>query len=171
MNTSPNPTSGQPKRIPRWLAFVLFTIVWGVIPWLLSLLMPRYGWGASRPGPWNLLGLIPLIAGVTGSLWTLTLHMAGSGHGLEWELTKSYLLTSGPYAFSRHPMYLFELALILGWALFYGSMAVFIAALVWWAFFTFRQMPLEERVMEARFGAEYIEYKHRVPRWLRPPRR
>jgi protein-S-isoprenylcysteine O-methyltransferase Ste14 len=166
MNTSPDPASGQPKRIPSWLAFVLFAIVWGVVPWLLSLLPPRYGWAAGGPGLWNLLGLIPLIAGVTGSLWTLTLHMTGSGHGLEWELTKSYLLTRGPYSFSRHPMYLFELTLILGWAVLYGSIAVFIAALVWWAWFTFRQMPLEERVMEAHFGAKYREYKRRVPRWF-----
>jgi protein-S-isoprenylcysteine O-methyltransferase Ste14 len=171
MNTSPPPTSGQPRRIPRWLAFALFTIVWGLMPWLLSLLTPRYGWAAGRPGPWNLLGLIPLIIGIAGSLWTLTLHMAGSGHGLEWELTKSYLLTSGPYSFSRHPMYLFELTLILGWALFYGSIAVFTAFLGWWAWFSFSQVPSEEGVMEARFGAEYVEYKRRVPRWLGLPHR
>lgn len=167
MNTSPDPTSVSTRRVSRWLALVLFTIVWGVIPWLISLLVPRYGWAAGRPGPWNLLALILVVAGIAGSLWTLFLHFAGSRHGLEWELTKSYLLKSGPYALSRHPMYLFELTLILGWALFYGSVAVFIAALLWWALFTFRQVPLEERVMEARFGAEYAEYKRRVPRWFR----
>ena len=106
MDTSNNPNRQQPKRIPRWLAYVLFIIVWGVIPWALSLLTTRYGWVAGRPGVWNWLGIIPLGAGITGSLWTLVLHFRGSQEGLEWELTKSYLLTHGPYVFSRNPMYL-----------------------------------------------------------------
>src|SRR6266496_6860520 len=127
MNTSNIPNSGQPKRIPRWLAYVLFVIIWGVVPWVLSLLTPRYGWVAGRPGIWNLLGLIPLVVGIAGSLWTLVLHFAQSGERLDWEPDKSYLITRGSYAFSRNPMYLFELTLLFGWVLVYGSVAIFIA--------------------------------------------
>jgi protein-S-isoprenylcysteine O-methyltransferase Ste14 len=167
MNASQNPVSGQPKRVPRWLVYILFSFVWGLLPWLISLLASGSGWAAGRPGLWNWLGLIPISIGLAGSLWALHLHFAGSGYGMEWELSKSYFLTNGPYGFSRNPMYLFELTLIVGWALLYGSIAVLIAALAWWAYFRFRQVPLEERVMAARFGEEYAEYKRRVPRWFR----
>ena len=166
MSTSNIPNSGQPKRIPRWLAYVLFAIIWGVVPWAVSLLSPRYGWMAGRPGIWNLLGLIPLVAGIAGSLWALRLHFAESHEGLDWEPNKSYLLTRGAYAFSRNPMYLSELTLLFGWVLLYGSVAVFIAFLVWWAWFSFFQVPQEERTIEARFGEAYREYKNRVPRWF-----
>jgi len=166
MNTTENPNQEQTKTIPRWLAYVLFIIIWGVLPWALSLLTPRYGWATGGPGFWNLLGLIPLVAGIAGSLWTLVLHFAQSGEGLDWEPDKSYLLTSGSYAFSRNPMYLFELTLLFGWVLVYGSVAVFIAFLVWWAWFSFFQVPQEERTIEARFGEAYREYKNRVPRWF-----
>ena len=171
MSKSNIPNRVPPKRIPRWLAYVLFAIIWGVVPWALSLLTPRYGWAAGRPGFWNLLGLILLVAGITGSLQTLVLHFAQSGEGLDWESDKSYLLMSGPYAYSRNPMYLFELTLLFGWVLVYGSVAVFIAFLVWWAWFRFVQVPSEERTIEAHFGEAYREYKNRVPRWLGLPRR
>jgi protein-S-isoprenylcysteine O-methyltransferase Ste14 len=166
MSTSNIPNSSQPKRIPRWLAYVLFAIIWGVVPWAVSLLSPRYGWAAGRPAIWNLLGLIPLVAGIAGSLWALRLHFAESHEGLDWEPNKSYLLTRGAYAFSRNPMYLSELTLLFGWVLLYGSVAVFIAFLVWWAWFSFFQVPQEERTIEARFGEAYRVYKNRVPRWF-----
>lgn len=166
MNTSNIPNSGRTKRIPRWLAYVLFAIIWGVVPWALSLLTPRYGWVTGRPSIWNFLGLIPLVVGITGSLWTLVLHFAQSGDGLDWEPDKSYLLTSGPYAFSRNPMYLFELTLLFGWVLLYESVAVLIAFLVWWAWFSFFPVPQEERRIEARFGEAYIKYENKVPRWF-----
>ncbi len=171
MNTSNVPNGTQPKRIPRWLAYVLFAIVWGVVPWPPSLLAPRYGWTAGRPGFWNLLGLIPLAAGIAGSLWTLVLHFAQSGEGLDWEPDKNHLLTSRPHAFSRDPMYLSELTLLFGWVLVYGSVAVFVAFLVWWAWFSFFQILSEESTVEARFGEAYREYKNRVPRWLVLPGR
>jgi len=169
MSASNIPNNRQPKRIPRWLAYVLFAIIWGVVPWAVSLLSPRYGWVAGRPSVWNWLGLIPLVAGIVGSLWTLSLHFAESGEGLDWEADKSYLLMRGPYAFSRHPMYLSELTLLLGWVLLYGSVAVLITFVFWWAAFSFYLVPQEERTIEARFGEAYREYKRRVPRWLGKP--
>ncbi len=171
MNPSNNPNKPQPKKIPRWLAYFLFAIVWGMIPWTLSLLTPRYGWTAGRPGIWNLLGLIPLTAGIAGSLSTLLMHFAESHGELDWEPDKSYLLRRGLYSLSRNPMYLCELTLLFGWVLFYGSVAVFIAFSVWWAFFNFVQVPQEERIIEARFGDAYRQYKNMVPRWIGKIRR
>ena len=46
---------------------------------------------------------------------------------LDW--SPKILLTRGPYGFSRHPMYLAEGALWLGWAILYGSAAVSIGFL------------------------------------------
>ena len=68
-------------------------------------------------------------------------------------------------------MYLFELVLWFGWALFYGSLAVFIGFLLWWIMLNFYAIPYEERDLEARFGEAYRAYKARVPRWLGLPRR
>jgi protein-S-isoprenylcysteine O-methyltransferase Ste14 len=117
-----------------------------------------------------MLGVFPLGVGVAGSLWTLGLHFAASRGRLDWEPDKSYLITRGPYALSRNPMYLFELTLQLGWVVLYGSIAVFVAFLAWWAWFSFFQVPQEERAIEARFGEAYREYRSRVSRWFGKPR-
>ena len=85
---------------------------------------------------------------------------------MDWEPDKNYLLQRGAYSFSRNPMYLFELILLFGWVLFYGSLAVLVAFLVWWAFFNFFQIPQEERMIDARFGEMYRQYKNLVPRWI-----
>jgi len=168
MSTSNIPNNGQPKRtrfLSAWLAYPLALIVWEVVPWAISLLTARHGWTAGHPGFWNLIGLIPIPVGTAGLIWGLQLHSAQSPAGIEMELDKSYLLKRGPYALSRHPMYLSELILLLGWVIFYGSVAVLIAFVVWCLFF-YRQAPIEEQVMEAHFGEAYREYKNQVPRWF-----
>lgn len=169
MNPAEVPEGQDAKRarVHRWLAYVLAVlavIIWGVVPWALSLLTPRWGWAADRPGLWNLLGLAPVVLGTSGLFWTIVLHFAQPVR-FEWRLAQNYLLLRGPYAFTRHPMYLSELTMMLGWVLFYGSPAVLAGFFVAWAWFNFGNMPLEERALEARFGEAYRDYKKRVPRW------
>lgn len=152
--------------MPLWQAYPLALFVWGVLPWAISWLAPHYGWIAGRPSAWNLLGLIPALVGITGLLWGMALHAGESAEGIEWEMDKSYLLRRGLYAVSRHPMYLSELILLLGWVILYGSIALVIAFFVWYVFFKYYAIPHEERVLEAHFGEAYREYKHKVPRWF-----
>jgi len=172
MNTIENPNQEPPKRasIPLWVGFVLALLVWEAIPWAISLLTPHVGWAAGLPGPWNLLALIPVIVGTTGLIWGLLLHSTQTPQRLNWEPAKNYLLKDGPYRFSRNPMYVSELTLMFGWIIFYGSVAVLIGFVAWWALFIFYQVPQEERVMEASFGEAYLEYKRTVPRWFGKPR-
>jgi protein-S-isoprenylcysteine O-methyltransferase Ste14 len=143
-----------------------FLLVHNVIPWGLSLLSARYGWIEGTPGTWNLFSLILIGAGITCVVWTMALHFVRTAPRVAFERTPSYLLSRGPYRVTRNPMFLGELALWLGWALFYGSVATFIAALVFWGLMSFIAVPREERELEARFGDAYREYKRSVPRWL-----
>lgn len=169
MSTSNIPNIGQTKKanfLSPWLAYPLALVVWWVFPWAISLLAPHYGWTAGRPGIWNLLGLIPVLIGTIGLLRGVALHSAQSPEGIEWELDKSYLLRRGMYAFSRHPMYLSELILLFGWIIFYGSVSLVIAFVIWFLFFNYYAMPKEERILEAHFGEAYREYKKQVPRWF-----
>jgi protein-S-isoprenylcysteine O-methyltransferase Ste14 len=102
-------------------------------------------------------------------LWAMALHFARTREGWDWERTPKYLLRQGPYAFTRNPMYLAELVLWLGWALFFGSLAVFLGTLLAWVIFSI-VVRREEQAMEARFGEAYRAYQSRVPRWLGRPR-
>lgn len=146
-------------------------VVHVALPFVISLISPRYGWAEGSPGVWNLVGLIPVVLGMAMIAWALSLHFVAATGVVNWEGTPRRVLRSGPYRFSRNPMYVLELAMWLGWTIFYGSIAVSIAFVGWWLFFVFFQVPTEERQLEARFGESYLQYMRTVPRWLGRVRR
>ncbi len=160
--------------IPRWLAFIFGLFAWlvaiplahGVLPWAISLLSPRYGWTEGSPGIWNLFGLIFIVMAVICLIWILVLGFAQTPERVKLEWNSSFLLMRGPYAFTRNPMYVAELGLWLGWAIFYGSIVVFIGFAILCVAINFVVLPREERALEERFGEVYRQYKRTVPRWL-----
>ena len=176
MNTTENPNQERSKgqSIPGWMALMIALFFWvillplvhGGIPWALSLLTPHYGWIDGRPTTWNLLGLIPIALATILLIWLMILHFSRIPKRVRFERTPTYLLTRGPYKFSRNPMYIAELALWFGWAIFYGSIVIFVALLVMAQLMNKRVVAREERDLEARFGEAYLEYKNKVPRWL-----
>ena len=157
------------RSVSRRTAFILVWAVGvplghGVGPWAISLLSPRYGWATSGPGIWNALGLMPIALGIAGLIWIMMVAFVEAPDRVELRQAP-FLLTRGPYAYSRNPMYVSELALWLGWAVFYGSVGVLIGFVIFFAVF----LPgarYEERALEARFGDAYRAYRGRVPRWL-----
>ena len=79
--------------------------------------------------------------------------------------TNHKLITSGPYHFTRNPMYLGLVILALGVALWAGAWPMFIAPV---AMFRHREdhIPFEEAKMRRQFGATYEGYVERVRRWV-----
>jgi protein-S-isoprenylcysteine O-methyltransferase Ste14 len=63
-------------------------------------------------------------------------------------------------------MYVAELGLWFAWALFFGSLGVFMGYIVLLSVVKLVILPREERGLEAAFGQIYLQYKERVPRWL-----
>lgn len=79
------------------------------------------------------------------------------------------VIDTGPYAVSRNPMYLGHMIYLLGLALLTRSpLAVVTAAarIVWYD----RRAAEDEKRLEERFGAAYVAYRDRVPRWVGLPR-
>jgi protein-S-isoprenylcysteine O-methyltransferase Ste14 len=167
-------------RTPRGLALAIGLTVWpvlmivlnGIVPRMISELTHRHGWAEGRPGIWNLGGLLMVVVGAALLVWTLAAHVAHMPAvvrvelKLPWEFTSSHLVASGPYRFSRHPMYVAVLVLWLGWASFYGSASI-IAACLGVVIVINLLARREERALEARFGDAYKKYKAAVPRWLK----
>jgi protein-S-isoprenylcysteine O-methyltransferase Ste14 len=190
--STPEVKDGKPPhglRISRRLGFVLglivvsvvYPVMVGVLPWGLSLLTPRLGWTESSPANWNLLGLIPVAAGIVGLIWVFGVMFAqfpklpeivelDEGERL-LTATSRVLITHGPFAYSRNPMFLSGLIVWLGWSLFYGSLPILIVTVVLWALSNAFKVPQEERGLEARFGDAYRDYRRRVPRWVGQIRR
>lgn len=76
------------------------------------------------------------------------------------------LVMTGPFKYSRNPMYLGMVGVLMGLAVVLGTATpvVVIPVFVW--LITRRFVLAEEAALEARFGDEYTEYRNRVGRWL-----
>ncbi|WP_336345461.1 methyltransferase family protein [Halalkalicoccus ordinarius] len=75
------------------------------------------------------------------------------------------LLTGGPYAFSRNPMYVAWTALYVGIALLSNSLWPFVLSPAVLAA-THGIVRREERLLARAFGDEYRTYRRDVPRYL-----
>jgi protein-S-isoprenylcysteine O-methyltransferase Ste14 len=76
------------------------------------------------------------------------------------------IVRAGPYRFSRNPIYLAFSLLQLGMAAGANSLWLIATLMVAIALMATVVIPREERYLEAKFGAEYLEYKRRVRRWI-----
>jgi protein-S-isoprenylcysteine O-methyltransferase Ste14 len=137
------------------------TLVAGVVPWLLT------HWHADdQPWALKLLGAIGIAIGALLVI-EATARFAFQGHGTPapWAPPERFV-ARGSYRFTRNPMYLGVLALIVGQALLLGRELLFAWAAAAWLLFQVFLVFEEEPGLRRRFGAEYENYCSRVARWL-----
>lgn len=76
------------------------------------------------------------------------------------------LVKTGPFAYSRNPLYLAALLLFLGFSLTFnlvwGVLAVILSAILC----HFILIMPEEAYLTERFGQEYLDYQSSVQRWI-----
>jgi len=126
--------------------------------------------GATHEGRVAGIALLGVLVAVR--LWTCR-HIGGAArvHALKAQ-QKRVLLTAGPFAWVRNPLYLANTCGLAGACLLFGpawwAAAAFVISLLWYR----GVVAWEESVLAGLYGDEYRDYAARVPRLLpRPPRR
>jgi len=76
------------------------------------------------------------------------------------------IVRSGPYRFSRNPIYLAFSLLQLGIAIWVNGLLLVATLIASVAVMACIVIPREEQYLERRFGTEYLDYKKSVRRWL-----
>ena len=74
------------------------------------------------------------------------------------------MVTVGPFAFTRIPIYLGMVLGLLGWAVLLGSLVPFTSFPAFFALIHFRFVLRDEPFMAERFGHEYASYREQVRR-------
>ena len=98
----------------------------------------------------------------------LIVRGAAAGHLRKLET----LTTSGPYAWTRNPLYLGSSLLAAGFAIAGGSPWSALVIAAYFLIFYPAVMKKEEVELHQRYGTAFDEYAARVPLfWPRPPRR
>jgi protein-S-isoprenylcysteine O-methyltransferase Ste14 len=139
------------KRGEGW--FLLQMILFGVI-----LVAPRISGVAFHPWLQG-LGIVLLAAGGLFGTW----GMIALGRNLTpfpKPIEGGALVTTGPYAWVRHPIYTGLILGTLGWALFRANLVGVALAAALFVFFDLKSRQEERWLVEAYAG--YTEYQRRV---------
>jgi protein-S-isoprenylcysteine O-methyltransferase Ste14 len=76
------------------------------------------------------------------------------------------IVRTGPYRFSRNPIYLAFSLFQFGLAVWINSLSLLLMLIPAIALMSSVVIPREERYLQARFPSEYLSYKASVRRWL-----
>ncbi len=112
-----------------------------------------------QPGPFGRAGLLLAALALTsgaavGRLWC-SLYIAG--------YKKSCLVTDGPYAMCRNPLYFFSMLGALGVALMTSTLTVPLLVLISFAIYYPQVIRAEEADLTRIHGAPFVAYRSRVP--------
>jgi protein-S-isoprenylcysteine O-methyltransferase Ste14 len=128
------------------------------------------GWVLPIP---SVIGLVLVI--ITGAAFLLTvINLALKGFGAPFFIVLSRKLAADwMYAWTRNPMALAGLAFFLSLGIWFQSALFVLWVLIVFApAYVFFVKVYEERELEIRFGASYLEYKSRTPMFFpRKPRK
>lgn len=117
-----------------------------------------------RP-PYKLLGFVVAMFGVwiLYSAHRMFVHLQTNVHTFR---APSSLVVDGPFRFTRNPMYLGFLTILLGTAVALGTLLAFPPVGVFFCLANFWYIPFEEAACLDSFGADYERYCKGVRRWL-----
>jgi len=135
-----------------------------VLCWFFAPQWVRWSF-VSMPGWLRMGGLLPAVLGLL-LLWRS--HAAlGKNFRPTLEVSAGQdLVTSGPYAFVRHPLYAAFLIMLASTGLLSANWFIGVVGVLLIASITVVRIPAEEALLEGRFGERYREYRRRTPALL-----
>jgi len=135
------------------IAGIMLHFLWAPISWFPE------AWIGHASG-WPLAVAAMLLA--FWALWT----MLRAGENPSVHRPTGAIVASGPYAFTRNPMYVSMTLLSAGIALIFNTLWPVIFLPLTLIIIQYGVICREERYLERKFGDEYTRYRARVRRWL-----
>ena len=134
-------------------AIVVGTLLERVWRWRL----PLSGWG-------RLAGLLLIVAAVSLAVWAVRAFDRAKTSPKPHKPTTA-IVRSGPFRYTRNPIYIAFTLIQLGAALMGASGWIFALIVPVLLLIRFGVIAREERYLERKFGDEYSNYKRSVRRW------
>jgi protein-S-isoprenylcysteine O-methyltransferase Ste14 len=112
-----------------------------------------------------IVGLIMYVSGLLLVSWSRYVMRKSWGHPGQHDINfQPELVTEGPFAISRNPIYVGFALLFLGFPIAIRSWFIFLEFPAVW--YMYKSALKEEKLLEKHFGKQYSTYKSRVPRFL-----
>jgi protein-S-isoprenylcysteine O-methyltransferase Ste14 len=145
------------------------------VPWppILFGAAALVAWAAGRlvPLPWpeaallGHAGWVMIATGITIDLWAMVV-MARRRANILPHRAATALVTDGPFAWSRNPIYLGNTLLLSGCGLAFGNAWLLVGAAVAAIAVTVLAIRREEAHLASRFGDAWMAYAARTRRWF-----
>jgi protein-S-isoprenylcysteine O-methyltransferase Ste14 len=117
------------------------------------------------PVPWSLLGIVILVLGIAiAVLAEGQFHRAGTSV-TPFEVSTT-LVTLGLYRFTRNPMYLGSVLILIGVAIICGTLTPFLAPVLFTILIDRKFIIREEKMLASKFGEVWQEYRAKTRRWI-----
>ena len=117
------------------------------------------------PLPWIAYGLVPLAIGIAINLIADKAFHQANTTVKPFEESAS-LITEGVFRYTRNPMYLGFVLILIGIALMFGSLSPWLIVPIFAIMMDFMFIRPEERMLDVQFGPAWLDYKARVRRWI-----
>ena len=133
---------------------VLFTLPFLVVGLVLNNLYPEWFSVGGPPLALKIISVIFLILGIILWIWSVYLILAHT--------TKNELITTGPFALVKHPIYTGVALLVIPWAVFLGNswLGVVIGGAMYIGCRIFARE--EEKLLAETFGEGWKEYNKKI---------
>ena len=143
---------------------VIQTAICLLAMWLLSRYMPLSSFEiVFQP---VITAILITIGGLIGVAGIISFRKAKTTVDPRTAGKTSELVIVGIYNYTRNPMYLGLLIILVGLALLFGAISSFLAVPIFVWFMNRLQIGPEEEALEELFGESYREYRLKVRRWL-----
>jgi protein-S-isoprenylcysteine O-methyltransferase Ste14 len=159
------PTLEKAQSVTTWIHYLISIFMGSAVLEAIQFGRDVDTW-SLRLSPWFGLAIM-LISSLAILLVVLNLALKGLGFPIAMALTRE-IVTEWFYAWTRNPIALSGLVLLIGFGLWIqsGLFLAWVLAIVTPAIFIFLKV-FEERELEIRFGQTYLDYKSRTP-WMLP---
>ena len=153
--------SASPLLHTLFFTVIVPGMVAGYLPWSLR------GSGHISHGPDLWIAILAIVLGAAIYLHAAFWGFALRGRGTPAPIPPTQkLVVEGLHQYVPNPMYIGVLLLILGQAILFHSAHIVFYALMFCVTVHLFVVFYEEPTLHRQFGAEYDDYKKRVPRWL-----
>jgi protein-S-isoprenylcysteine O-methyltransferase Ste14 len=112
------------------------------------------------------LAIVFIVAGIALAAWGERTFAAAGTEIMPASATNKKLVASGPFRFTRNPMYLGLILASLGVAFYFGTLPFFVVPVLVFLLCNFVFIPFEEAKMLRQHSDQYTEYLARVRRWV-----
>ncbi len=136
------------------ICFVAGIVALFICPYRLAFSPSALGGGAA-------LGIVAVGLVIWGKR-----TMEAAGTNVRPDQPSLAIVSNGPFAFTRNPLYLGVLGMFAGFGIALLSPAFLTMLIPLFLVLRFGVVRREERYLETKFGAAYLDYKSRVRRWI-----